>query len=156
MKTKTIEEQKSDIIKNHHRMIDGLIYLNKHRRHLLENQYEYLGAPRYFREFGIVRVNLGRGIGSTTYIRNSCKKGEIIVTFNRDLKRELNARNLKNVYTYEECLNFEFKSSISRCPTIWMDDFSYFEQKYGKNGVRELYDNLFSKLGKNAIVIQLG
>lgn len=107
-------------------LIESLIETNKQFRKHLQDESKYSVSPLFYAlEFCTIAVDIGRGVGKTTFIKNHAKRGDLVVTYNFNTKRihygmhteydviapfeleKMKGKRYKNIYIDEPALVFE-------------------------------------------------
>jgi hypothetical protein len=89
---------------NYNNLIEGLIELNKQCRIHIKESDRYSVSPLFYAiEFCTVAVNIGRGVGKTTFIKNHAKKGDLVMVINSIAKRIQYGKNIEfDIITLDE------------------------------------------------------
>lgn len=69
-------------------LIEGLIETNKLYRKHIQLSDRYAISPLFYTiEFCTIAVDIGRGVGKTTFIKNHAQKDDLVIVANHNLKR---------------------------------------------------------------------
>jgi hypothetical protein len=109
--------------KEFHKLIDGLISLNKANRIKLKNGLDGCDPVMYAIELCTVRCDIGRRTGKTEYIKQNAGKSDLIVTSSQMLKSSLFANMPCDVITMGDLNKPEWLLGKSGdFKTIWVDE----------------------------------
>lgn len=137
---------------------DQAIALNLLRQESLPQVKETFGKVGWLREFATVRLEVGRQIGKTTYIKNNAQYGDVVIHSNLTMKTHFE----KSVGQFHEFYNFTIRQLdgfyetidegrfglMKGAKTIWFDDcFDFAKNK------PEVYNNLVHMFDPRQVVI---
>jgi hypothetical protein len=124
-----LEEKIMTAIYDH--LLECLIELNKQNRKIWEKEKEVLSITDFILEFGIIRLDIGRAVGKSNFIKTHATEKDLVLTFgNRQaniLQKETKAttcnvdnivmplicpRIFETIYVDEPYLTFKNKDMI--------------------------------------------
>ena len=68
-------------------VLKQLVDLNKQNRDDNRHNMEMFSPSEAVWEYGVVRLDIGRGVGKTTFIKNNATSKDLIITFNRESQK---------------------------------------------------------------------
>ena len=68
-------------------VLKQIIDINKKNRDANRHNMEMFSPSEAVWEYGVIRLDIGRGVGKTTFIKNNATSKDLIITFNRESQK---------------------------------------------------------------------
>jgi hypothetical protein len=144
-------KERTEIFETFFNILDNIVKLNKINRKSKKWIKNEIGLYSYFREYCTIKLDIGRQIGKTQWIKRRYKKEDIIVVSKEELKKKYiyDGFNRKNIVTAYKIKHGSCRGK--KCNDIYVDDCSYMINKI--INLNDLYIELGNNIDQTFILL---
>ncbi len=103
-------------------LLEWLIELNKENRSKFEREALSIPLLDFVMEFGTVKLDIGRAVGKTQFIKNHATSNDLILTFGQKQAFEFAKETRASVFSDFNVLFEKLRGSTKSFETIYIDE----------------------------------